>query len=386
MSTTSTTSSSTTSPTCTTPKPGKNGYLPPEACDVILYYVPSFAAAGLFCVLFGVSMIWHGVQGFMYKKVESMRTLTLMDSADSMQTYTWVIVMGALWELLAFVFRALLTHQQNREAWASVHTILFLLAPLWINAFLYMTLGRLIHFFIPSQRLGGIAAKRYGQLFVCLDIVAFIVQGAGAGMTSNVDNSDDEIMRGVHIYMGGIGLQELFILVFVGLAIHLHRRLVCMERALQLDVEKLNRNMMNWRWLFYAIYTALGMITVRIVFRLCQYADGTNPNNPVLTHEWYEYVWDAVPMFLALLVLNLVHPGLILQGPDSEFPRLSREEKKKLKEERKRLKQESKEADRTWKKGRRDNAEYDMLVRQEEGFMNANAGHTGHTPVSSGSR
>lgn len=61
--------SSTTVPVCTTPKPGKNGYLPPEACDVILYYAPSFGAAVFFCVLYGLLMIAHIAQGLVYKKV-----------------------------------------------------------------------------------------------------------------------------------------------------------------------------------------------------------------------------------------------------------------------------------------------------------------------------
>lgn len=55
--------------TCTHPKPGKNGYLPPDACDVILYYVPSLGAAILFTVLFGLTLIAFGVQAFIYRKV-----------------------------------------------------------------------------------------------------------------------------------------------------------------------------------------------------------------------------------------------------------------------------------------------------------------------------
>jgi hypothetical protein len=55
--------------TCTHPKPGKNGYLPPEACDAILLYVPSFGAAIFFTVLFGLTTLCHTVQAFIYKKV-----------------------------------------------------------------------------------------------------------------------------------------------------------------------------------------------------------------------------------------------------------------------------------------------------------------------------
>jgi hypothetical protein len=49
--------------------PGKNGYLPPESCDVILYYVPSFAAAILFCALYGLTTLVHIIQAAVYKKV-----------------------------------------------------------------------------------------------------------------------------------------------------------------------------------------------------------------------------------------------------------------------------------------------------------------------------
>jgi hypothetical protein len=57
--------------TCISVAPGKDGYLPPESCDALLYYVPSFAAAILFCVLYGLTTIMHFVQAIIYKKVRS---------------------------------------------------------------------------------------------------------------------------------------------------------------------------------------------------------------------------------------------------------------------------------------------------------------------------
>lgn len=125
-----------------------------------------------------------------------------------------------------------------------------------------MTLGRLIHFFIPDQRLGGITAKRYGLVFVWLDILAFIVQLAGASITTQEDVPASTTMLGIHIYMGGIGLQELFVLIFGGLAIHLHRRMAQMENYGELDQEKTTRGSISWRWLFWALYGSLTLITV----------------------------------------------------------------------------------------------------------------------------
>ncbi|PYH82443.1 hypothetical protein BO82DRAFT_431678 [Aspergillus uvarum CBS 121591] len=321
--------SATSTETCTHPQPGKNGYLPPEACDAILMYVPSFAAAILFCVFFGFTTICHLVQAVIYKK-----------------RYAWVVVMGALWELLAFIFRALLTRKQNSDIYDTMYTIFFLLAPIWINAYLYMTLGRLIHFFLPTRRLANLTSTHYARLFVCLDIVAFLVQLAGAFMTTGEDQPQTTIMRGLHIYMGGIGMQEFFVLIFTGLTIYLHRKMLYMERDGTLDMERVHRAAgpfrPTWKRLLAVMYLALGLITVRIVFRLAQYARGTDVNNPVLTHEWYEYVFDAVPMFVALVGLNVVHPGQVLMGEGSEFPRLSRREKKALRREKKERKREEK--------------------------------------------
>lgn len=64
--------SSTPSATCITIAPGKNGYLPPESCDAILYYIPSFEAAIFLCVLYGLVALVHIIQAIIYKKVTSL--------------------------------------------------------------------------------------------------------------------------------------------------------------------------------------------------------------------------------------------------------------------------------------------------------------------------
>ena len=54
----------------------------------------------------------------------------------------------------------------------------------------------------------------FGPVFVFLDIFAFIVQVLGAAQAAGKDVADDKILRGLHIYMAGVGIQLLFILVF----------------------------------------------------------------------------------------------------------------------------------------------------------------------------
>lgn len=62
------------------------------------------------------------------------------------------------------------------------------------------------------------------------------------------------------------------------------------------------------------------------------------------THEAPLYVLEALPMFIACVIMNIWHPGRYLVGPESEFPRLSRAEKKALKKVKKQKKVDEKAA------------------------------------------
>lgn len=64
----------------------------------------------------------------------------------------------------------------------------------------------------------------------------------------------------------------------------------------------------------------------------------------MLSHEEFVLCLDALPMLISLLLLNAVHPGTVLRGPDSEFIRLTRKEKKALRQRKKDVKREKKEA------------------------------------------
>ena len=49
-------------------------------------------------------------------------------------------------------------------------------------------------------------------------------------------------------------------------------------------------------------------------------------------------------MMIALLILAVTHPGRYLVGPESEFPQMSRKEKKARKQEKKAARRQEKEA------------------------------------------
>jgi len=93
-----------------------------------------------------------------------------------------------------------------------------------------------------------------------------------------------------------------------------------------------------WKWMTYALYAVLALITMRIIFRLVEFSGGMDPENNRLPFvEGYALGLDAVPMVLAIFVLAVVHPGLVLRGEESEFPsrKVRRAEKKEIKREKK---------------------------------------------------
>lgn len=171
--------------------------------------------------------------------------------------------MGGAWELTAMVFGALLAKHQNSGTYDTLHTLLFLLAPLWINAFLYMTLGRMVWFFDERKKLAGLSPQRFGSIFVWLDVFSFLVQATGAIISQQTGVPNSTIMLGLHVYMVGIGVQEFFVLCFSIMLITLHRRLLLQEQR-GIMLERLHNGNLKWRWLFYGMYFALTMITVSL--------------------------------------------------------------------------------------------------------------------------
>ena len=124
-----------------------------------------------------------------------------------------------------------------------------------INAYVYMVLGRMVYLFLPDRKIYRVKAQSLAKYFVWLDIFSFIMQGTGGSMITP-DASQATVMLGIHIYMGGIGLQEFFILVFCALLFIFYRRTSDLTRTgVQTGKE-------GWKALSWTLGAVLIMITV----------------------------------------------------------------------------------------------------------------------------
>lgn len=290
-------------------------------------------ASILFSILFGFTTIGHIWQAAHYKK-----------------PFTWVLIMSAIWQTLAFVIRCISIMKPTNVPINNVTYCLVLLAPLWTNAFCYMVVARLVHMYMPRHRIMRIKGSWLASIFVLLDITAFVIQLLGA---LDAINENLEVQkRGLHIYTGGVAAQEAFILWFTWLTIVFLRKIKAGEST-KIEISKARK-------LTYLIFIVLGLISVssnvissyhssdifqfRIIYRIIEFSAGfgSRITREIAQHEAWQYCFDTTPMFFAIVAFHAYHPGKVLQGLDSQFP--SRKEKKAIKAEKKRQKEERKNA------------------------------------------
>ena len=107
----------------------------------------------------------------------------------------------------------------------------------------------------PEGRIAGLKASVIAKWFVLADVLSFIVQGAG-GVMATPSAGADAIRIGLNIYLGGLGLQEFFVLLFFGLMVLFQRQ--CGRR-------RASDGKPNWRPLLFGLYAVLVCITVSLL-------------------------------------------------------------------------------------------------------------------------
>ncbi|RDW58835.1 hypothetical protein BP6252_13311 [Coleophoma cylindrospora] len=276
-------------------------------------YCPSLGAAILFTVLYAIAVAGHLFLAYMYRK-----------------PFCWVLIMGGTWELISILTRVVLIYSPYNQSLSNVSFVFLVLAPLWINAFDYMVLGRMIYYFLPDHKVLGLRAERVAVFFITSDITSFLIQLCGALFA--IRKNATSTTQGLHLYTAGVCIQEAVIIIFFVFSIVFQRRLP--SAAGSSEATKLA----------YILYASLGLITYRIIFRIVEFSAGAKSSihRAINDNEWYVYVFDEAPMFLALVVFLIYHPGRALKGPGSEFPKLTKEQKVERKEEKKRIKEERK--------------------------------------------
>ncbi|KAI9663760.1 MAG: hypothetical protein M1821_007250 [Bathelium mastoideum] len=253
---------------------------------VLYYYDPNLGAAIFFIILFALLTLAHAIQMVRFKM------------------WFWLaFIIGSSMEAVGYIGRALSHYQPLVLGPFILQSILLLVAPALFAASIYMTLGR-ITVVLRCEHLAPIPKRWLTKTFVCGDVLAFFVQAAGAGIMAG--NSANSLSLGQTIILVGLAIQILSFGLFVVVAWVFHRR------VLALSPGRNNHPVVQlpWQKHLLVLYCGSGLILVRSVFRIVEYAMGNS--GYIMRHEAFLYVFDATLMLGVVAVFLAVHPNELL--------------------------------------------------------------------------
>lgn len=121
---------------------------------------------------------------------------------------------------------------------------------------------------------------------------------ASASDQSSVDLGNNMVIVGLII-------QAIFFGLFILACAIFHRRMLASGYT-----GTSTMGTVSWQQYMLVLYVASGLIAVRSIFRVAEYAGGQT--GVLMESEVYLYVFDALLMLLLMLVFIWRHPSLIL--------------------------------------------------------------------------
>ncbi|KAK4506630.1 hypothetical protein PRZ48_000362 [Zasmidium cellare] len=258
-------------------------------------YEPSEAAAIIFIVLFALTTALHAFQ------LISKRTWFMIP-----------FLVGGAFEIAGYVSR-LISSLQAPGPYAStpyiVQTITLLVAPALFAASIYMQLGRIVLMVKGDDKLF-IRRTWVTKIFVAGDVASFLLQAAGGGISAS-SSDPSTTSTGKDVIVVGLFVQIIFFGLFVLVAGLFNIRL---NKAPTPESQSL-----PWKRHMWTLYAVSILIFVRSIVRVVEFIQGFD--GYIYSHEVFLYVFDAAMMFVAMAIMNVVHPGevaRIVRGQRSE--------------------------------------------------------------------
>lgn len=177
-----------------------------------------------------------------------------------------------------------------------IQAVFILVGPALFAASVYMVLARIIRS-VHAEHHSVLPLNWVTKTFVLSDVITFIVQAGGSGMM--VNSGLTNVGQGVVI--AGLALQVFSFCLFIVTAYVFQTRMRRNPTPESFD------NIIPWKQHLYSLYGISALVVIRSVFRVVEYAMG-NDGYP-LTNEWTLYVFDAVPMFAAMVTFGIWYPS-----------------------------------------------------------------------------
>jgi len=164
-----------------------------------------------------------------------------------------------------------------------------------------MVLGRII-IIVQGERYSLIREKWLTKIFVCGDVISFLLQAGGGGLMSG--GTLNMLHLGERIVVVGLFVQLLFFSFFLITATTFHYRF---KKLASPTTTLFSPISLSWERFMNMLYMTSALIMVRSVFRVVEYLQGNAGS--LLRHEAYVYIFDGCLMLAAMFLFNWRHPG-----------------------------------------------------------------------------
>ncbi|KAF8503092.1 RTA1 like protein-domain-containing protein [Gautieria morchelliformis] len=273
-------------------------------------YIPTQWICILYVALFGVTTAIHFVQVFYIKP----RSYWMLPT----------VVMCGMGELIGWgarLWSSITPHSQNAFLMQITTTII---SPTFMTAAFYTMLGRIISRLGPQ--FARMSPRVYVIVFITADLAALIVQAVGGAQASTAANPED----GAHVMLIGIFLQQAGIAIYMILGAEFlwrfrHQKPLRKFTAVATTEENESfsgfekprlgreRGVMSHKefLMVNGLIVATLLVLIRSVYRSIELTGGWT--GPIITTEWYFNAFDGAPITLAMVTLNIFHPGFLLR-------------------------------------------------------------------------
>ena len=169
----------------------------------------------------------------------------------------------------------------------------------------YSVLGRLLRYLPMHAPLN---PNRVMVLFIYLGAAVEGLTAAGASLVATAKDDGPQRRSGATLISIALVLQAVIELVFIAIVATVHRRCVLVSTFPK-----------NIRQLCIVLYGTSTLVFIRCIFRAIESFATISASSTcndlcqtVLLHEWYLYVFEALPMVLYTWWINAIHPGALL--------------------------------------------------------------------------